>query len=272
MTPTEAGGRTGKRRLDVLLTERGLAESRSQAQRLILAGQVRVQGSHVARPGQLVDPGIPVEVDALPPFVSRGGDKLAAALAAFPVSVAGRTCADVGASTGGFTDCLLQHGAARVYAIDVGRGILHWKVRNDPRVVCMEGVNARHLAGLPEPIDLVTIDASFISLATLLPAVGRWLGDPGDIVALIKPQGEAGPAAVGRGGVVRDPATHRRVLVQVLAAFDASGLGPQRLMRSPLIGPKGNIEFLVWAVRGQGGVPADALMAQVDAPPAGGGP
>jgi 23S rRNA (cytidine1920-2'-O)/16S rRNA (cytidine1409-2'-O)-methyltransferase len=261
----------GKMRLDVLLTERGLAESRSQAQRLILAGQVRLNGSSRARPGQMVDPSTPIAVDSAPRFVSRGGEKLAAALEMFPVDVTGRICADVGASTGGFTDCLLQHGAARVYAIDVGRGILHWKMRNDPRVVCLEGVNARHLESLPEPVDLVTIDAAFISLATLLPAALRWMTERGEMVALIKPQFEAGPAAVGRGGVVRDPATHRRVVREVLAALDAHGLGPRRLMRSPLVGPKGNVEFLVWAVRGPSHLSADALLEQIDAPPAAAG-
>jgi 23S rRNA (cytidine1920-2'-O)/16S rRNA (cytidine1409-2'-O)-methyltransferase len=252
----------GKTRLDVLLAERGLAESRSLAQRLILAGQVRVNGSYAARPGQLVDPKVELLVEASPAFVSRGGEKLAAALDSFPILVSGKTCADIGASTGGFTDCLLQHGAAKVYAIDVGRGILHWKVRNDPRVICLEGVNARYLEGLPEPIDLVTIDASFISLAKLLPPACRWMTERGELVALVKPQFEAGRADVGRGGVVRDPATHRRVVAEVLAAMERSGLAARGLLRSPLLGPKGNVEFLVWADRGPPVTSAAELLEQ----------
>ena len=257
------GPMAGKTRLDVLLAERGLAESRSLAQRLILAGQVRVNGSHIVRPGQMVDPKVEILVVAGPPFVSRGGDKLAAALESFPIRVPGKTCADIGASTGGFTDCLLQHGAARVYAIDVGRGILHWKVRNDPRVVCLEGVNARYLESLPERIDLVTIDASFISLATLLPAACRWMTERGELLALVKPQFEAGPAAVGRGGVVRDPATHRRVLAEVLAAMGRNALAPRGLIRSPLLGPKGNVEFLVWGDRGPPEKSTEELLEQL---------
>ncbi len=167
-----------KIRLDVLLVERGLAESRAKAQALILAGQVRVAGQMVDRAAANFTHEADITIDRGPRFVSRGGEKLEAALTAFPVAVTGRVCADVGASTGGFTDCLLQHGAAKVYAIDVGKGILHWKLRNNSRVLVMEETNARHVEKLPEPVSLVTIDASFISLKVLLPVVKGWLPSP----------------------------------------------------------------------------------------------
>jgi len=242
-----------KTRLDALLVERGLAESRSQAQRLIMAGQVRVAGQVALKPGQRVAADAPIEVARPPRFVSRGGEKLAAALEAFPIAVAGRVCADVGASTGGFTDCLLQHGAARVYALDVGKGQLHWKLRRDPRVVVMEGTNARYVARLPEPVSLVTIDVSFISLRVILPVVHGWFPEPlrpsgrGDVVALIKPQFEAGRREAARGrGVIRDPAVHRRVLQDILGFAQTHGYGVRGLIRSPIRGPKGNVEFLAW--------------------------
>jgi 23S rRNA (cytidine1920-2'-O)/16S rRNA (cytidine1409-2'-O)-methyltransferase len=237
-------------RLDVALVQRGLAESRSQAQRLIMAGQVRLDGEVMLRPSKEVPATAAIAVDAGPRFVSRGGEKIEAALETFGLSVQGKVCADVGASTGGFTDCLLQRGARRVYAIDVGRGILHWKLRNDPRVVLLEGTNARHLERLPEPIDLVSIDAAFISLALLLPPAAGWLAPGGDVVALVKPQFEAGREAVGRGGVVRDSRIHREVLERVATEAAHAGLGPQAILRSPLLGPRGNVEFLLWAVKG----------------------
>ncbi|RPI99677.1 MAG: TlyA family RNA methyltransferase, partial [Chloroflexi bacterium] len=177
---------------------------------------------------------------------SRGGDKLAAALAAFPISAADRICADVGASTGGFTDCLLQHGAARVYAIDVGYGQLDYRLRADPRVVVMERTNARYVEALDEPVSLVVIDASFISLRYLLPVIRGWLTSTADLITLVKPQFEAGKDKVGKGGVVRDPDTHRRVLHDVLSAAQAEGYTPRGLIPSPLKGPAGNIEFLAW--------------------------
>ncbi len=247
------------KRLDALLVERGLAESRTMAQRLIMAGQVRVNGQVVWKPAAVPDPSASLEVERGPRYVSRGGEKLEAALLAFQPRVSGQVCADVGASTGGFTDCLLQHGAAKVYAIDVGQGILAWKLRRDPRVVVMEGVNARYLDRLPEPVGLVTIDASFISLKTLLPVVRGWLGAApgeeggaapvGEVIALVKPQFEAGRQEVSRGkGVVRDPTVHRRVLADVLAAARQAGYGPRGLIRSPLVGPKGNVEFLLHLV------------------------
>ncbi len=235
-----------KERIDVLLVQRGLAESRSQAQRLVMAGQVRVDGELAHKPSSRVDSGAGLTIEQEPRFVSRGGEKLLAALDSFPIAVEGRVCADVGASTGGFTDCLLQHGAARVYAIDVGHGILHYRLRDHPRIVLMERTNARTLESLPEPIELTTIDASFISLELLWPAVRRWMISQGDVIALVKPQFEAGPENVGKGGVVRDPAVHAQVLRAAIASAAKSGLAPQGLMRSPLQGPKGNIEFLLW--------------------------
>ena len=249
-----------KTRLDILLTERGLAESRAKAQALIMAGQVRVNGQTTLRPATAVPGESALSVDSGPRFVSRGGEKLDAALEAFALDARGLTCADVGASTGGFTDCLLQRGAAKVYAIDVGKGILHWKLRTDPRVVVMEQTNARFVESLPEPVSLVTLDASFISLKVLLPVVKNWFfllssfveeerrkKKEGNVIALIKPQFEAGKKDVTRGqGVIRDPEIHRQVLLDVLAFAQNQGFGLRGLIRSPLLGPKGNVEFLAW--------------------------
>lgn len=248
-------------RVDVLLVQAGQAPSRTAAQRLVMAGRVRAGGELVHKPSQKVPPDTPLSVAQGPRFVSRGGEKLAAALDAFPIAVAGRTCADVGASTGGFTHCLLQRGAGRVYAIDVGKGQLHWSLRPDPRVVVLEGTNARTLERLPEAVDLATVDVSFISLRLILPRVADWLKAGGDVVALVKPQFEAGRARVGRGGVVRQPEVHREVIEQVLEVCRASALGPQGAMPSPLLGPKGNREFLVWARKGAGAVDADLISA-----------
>ena len=247
-------------RLDLLIVERGLAESRSLAQRLVMAGQVRVNGEIELKPSTNVPSDARLAIDQGAAFVSRGGEKLQAALDAFPIAVQDRVCADVGASTGGFTDCLLQHGARRIYAIDVGKGILHWKLRQDPRLVVMEGVNARHIERLPEPISLATVDASFISLKILLPVIRLWfpaqfdqpqsgLFQPGqaDLVALIKPQFEAGRSEAARGqGVVRDPLIHHRVLLDVLGFANRTGYRILGLIRSPILGPKGNVEFLAW--------------------------
>ncbi len=235
-----------KVRLDVLLTERKLAESRAQAQRLVMAGQVRVEGQVVLKPAIRFPAAVAIAVDPGPRFVSRGGEKLEAALQRFGLAeLAGQVCADVGASTGGFTDCLLQHGAQRVYAIDVGYGVLHWKLRNDSRVVSMERTNARHVASLPEAVDLVVIDASFISLRILLPVVQGWLKPNGGVVVLIKPQFEAGRSEAARGeGVIRDHTVHRQVLQQVLEAAQQAGYRVKDVMPSPLTGPKGNVEFL----------------------------
>jgi 23S rRNA (cytidine1920-2'-O)/16S rRNA (cytidine1409-2'-O)-methyltransferase len=238
-----------KMRLDVLLVELSLADSRSQAQRLIMAGQVRVDGQVAIKPGVSVSSHAVVQVDRGPRYVSRGGEKLDAALTTFHPQVNGRVCADIGASTGGFTDCLLQHGAARVYAIDVGTGILEWKLRQDRRVVVMEGTNARFVDRLSEPVDLVTVDASFISLKILLPVLKDWFGPlGGELIALIKPQFEAGRQVVSHGkGVVRDPQVHRKVLEEVLSFAKKTGFNVQGLIRSPLLGPKGNAEFLIYA-------------------------
>jgi 23S rRNA (cytidine1920-2'-O)/16S rRNA (cytidine1409-2'-O)-methyltransferase len=235
-----------KVRLDVLLAERELAPSREAARRMIMAGEVRVGGEVRDKPGMRVPVDAVIEVKQAPRFVSRGGDKLAAALEAFPVTVAGQICADVGASTGGFTDCLLQYGAARVYAIDVGYGQLDYGLRQDARVIVMERTNARYVERLAEPVALVVVDASFISLRLLLPVIRDWLVAAGAVIALIKPQFEAGKRDVGKGGVVRDPAVHRRVLDEVLAAARSAGYIVRGLIRSPLTGPAGNVEFLVW--------------------------
>jgi len=249
-----------KSRLDLVLVERGLAESRALAQRLVMAGHVRVDGQVVLKPAASISPESQVQVERGAPFVSRGGEKLQAALQAFAVSPDGRVCADVGASTGGFSDCLLQHGARRVYAIDVGYGILHWKLRQDPRVVVMERTNARFVESLPESIDLATVDASFISLKVLLPVIKGWLAptikaqgerirEQGDVIALIKPQFEVGRELAARGaGVIRDPGVHRQVLLDVLAFAAQQGYEVRGLLRSPLLGPKGNAEFLAWLV------------------------
>lgn len=238
---------TRKIRADQLLVERGLAESRTQAQRLILAGQVWAEGQPVRKPSTRLPEDVVLEVRSRPRYVSRGGEKLEAALARFQVEVKDKVCADVGASTGGFTDCLLQHGASRVYAIDVGHGQLHWKLRQDPRVVVMEGVNARYLENLPEPVNLVTMDVSFISVLLILPVVRRWLAPAGRVLVLIKPQFEAGKREVARGkGVIRKPEIHRRVLEDVLERVQHLGYRPLGVMPSPVRGAKkGNIEF--WA-------------------------
>ncbi len=236
-----------KSRLDIWLTEHGLAESRSRAQALVMAGKVRVGNQIVTKPGLQVSAEAIVTVDQDLPHVSRGGQKLAAALDEFRINPHGSVCADVGASTGGFTDVLLQRGAAKVYAIDVGYGQLAWKLRQDERVVVMERTNARYLEALPELVHLAAIDVSFISLKLILPVVQTWLRTPGLIIALIKPQFEAGRDQVGKGGVVRELWVHRQVLESILLFAAESGLVLLGLMPSPLLGPAGNHEFLaVW--------------------------
>jgi 23S rRNA (cytidine1920-2'-O)/16S rRNA (cytidine1409-2'-O)-methyltransferase len=240
-----------KVRLDVLLTERGLAQSRAQAQRLIMAGEVRVDGQVDLTPASRVGRQANLEIERPPRFVSRGGEKLEAALNAFHCVPDGRVCADVGASTGGFTDCLLQAGAQRVYAIDVGYGVLDWRLRNDPRVVSLERTNARFLEKLAEPVDFISIDASFISLKLLLPVIQGWLdpGAGGEAVILIKPQFEAGREEANRGeGVIRDAGVHRRVVAEILDFAQNTGWAVQGVIRSPLRGPKGNVEFLAHLV------------------------
>jgi 23S rRNA (cytidine1920-2'-O)/16S rRNA (cytidine1409-2'-O)-methyltransferase len=260
VTPTDTRterAKASRQRLDQLLVERGLAETRSKAQALILAGKVRVGDGDGARTdlkaGDLLAADAAIALAEREPYVSRGGHKLAAALDAFGIDPAGLVCLDVGASTGGFTDALLQRGAARVYAIDVGRGQLAESLRRDDRVVSIERLNARSLneATLPEPIDLVVIDVAFISLALVLGPVASTMA-PGSrprIVALVKPQFEAGKGRTDHG-VVRDPAVHREVLERVTAAARELGLGAQAIIASPILGPEGNREFLVELRRG----------------------
>ena len=234
-------------RIDRLLVERGLVESREQAARLILAGEVLVDGKRVSKAGALVARDAGVELQGRSPFVSRGGEKLAHALDAFQMKVAGRVCLDVGASTGGFTDCLLQRGAARVYAVDVGVGQLDAKLRKDPRVVVMEKTNARALDPriFGEQPTLAVIDVSFISLEKILPSVFGVLAPRGEVVALVKPQFEVGREAVGKGGVVRDPALHRQAVARLARYAVLRGWHVLGVTASPLRGPKGNREFFL---------------------------
>jgi len=237
-----------RKRLDLLLVERGLCATRQKAQAAVLAGWVRVEGRVVDKPGLRFPDGAALEVAAPGcPYVSRGGIKLEGALRGFSLEVEGGVCLDVGASTGGFTDCLLQHGAARVYALDVGYGQLAWKLRRDPRVVVIERTNARRLSRelVPEPLDLVTIDVSFISLKLIVPAVLPLLKPAGRILPLVKPQFEVGKGLVGKGGVVRDPALHERVLEDLRAFFRGLGLTASEPLASPIAGPKGNREFFL---------------------------
>jgi 23S rRNA (cytidine1920-2'-O)/16S rRNA (cytidine1409-2'-O)-methyltransferase len=247
---TPATAKHPRVRLDQLLVERGLAETRSRAQALVMAGKVSVGEGDAARrdrkPGDLLPPETPVSVLEREPYVSRGGHKLAAALDAFGIDPVGRVCLDVGASTGGFTDVLLQRGAARVYALDVGRGQLAEQLRRDPRVVSLERTNARTLTPqtLPEPVSLITFDVSFISLGLVLgPAASCLEPGTGDLVALVKPQFEAGRADV-KGGVVRDPVVHRAVLERTAEVAETLGLGTRGIIASPIRGPEGNREFL----------------------------
>ena len=235
-----------KKRLDVLLVERGLAETRERAQALVLAGEVRVEGRPAEQVAARVEETAEILVKAPLPYVSRGGYKLVGALEDFGVSTSGKVCADIGASTGGFTDVLLQRGAARVYAIDVGYGQLAWKLRQDPRVVVMDRVNARYLERLPEPIELMVIDVSFISLELILRVAQPLLKPDGEIVALIKPQFEAGRERVERGGIVRNVETHRNVLAKIMQASLALQFTVMGLMRSPIEGTEGNVEFFIY--------------------------
>lgn len=239
-----------KIRLDQLLVEKGLAESREKARRLILAGQVLVNGQPAPKPGHSLAPDSEITLKEVERFVSRGGEKLEGAMEAFKLDLTGKVCLDIGSSTGGFTDCMLQHGAAKVYAVDVGKGQLHWKLREDPRVVVMEGVNARYLtpADLSEPTGFASIDTSFISLTNILPAVKELLKPGGEIVSLIKPQFEAGKEEVDKGrGVITNPAIHEAV-VSKIRKFGTETLGLEwlGLATSPLKGPKGNVEFLAY--------------------------
>lgn len=240
--------RLAKQRLDQLLLDRGLAGSREKARALILAGQVQVDGQRSDKPGHSVSETARIEVGQRMPYVSRGGFKLAAALDHFHIDPTGYKCLDVGASTGGFTDCLLQRGAAHVVALDVGHGQLDWKLRNDPRVTVREGVNARHLrpADFPQPFDLAVCDASFISATTLVPAIAPLLTPGGVMIVLVKPQFEAGKGQVGKGGIVRDPQIHQAACDRVRAAVEALGFSAD-IIDSPIEGAEGNREFLLYA-------------------------
>ncbi len=240
-------------RLDQLLVQKGLASSRTKAQALIMAGKVMVGGQRAGKPGQRVSPGAQVEVLApLCPYVSRGGLKLAHALDYFQINVKDLICMDVGASTGGFTHCLLSRNAAKVFAIDVGYGQLDWSLRNDPRVVVMERTNIRHLTpgALDSLVDLATVDTSFISLRLVIPSVLPHLKERGMIVALIKPQFEVGKGKVGKGGVVRDPELHKEVIDGLVQFFTVNiGLKVHGVTQSPILGPKGNKEFLIFLTK-----------------------
>jgi 23S rRNA (cytidine1920-2'-O)/16S rRNA (cytidine1409-2'-O)-methyltransferase len=256
----------GRVRLDQLLVLRGMAVSRADAQARILAGEVSLvdsPGRHL-KPGQLVAEDVPLALATATRWASRGGEKLVAALDAFGVDPGGLSCLDAGASTGGFTDVLLDRGARVVYAVDVGRGQLVERLRRDPRVVVRDRTNLRTLTGLPEPIDLATLDLSFISLGLVLPAVRGLLSSSGRVVALVKPQFEAGREQVPSGGVVRDPLVHRSVLESFAAHARAAGFTPRGLVRSPITGGSGNVEFLA-LLDGEGTWDADAWMRTVDA-------
>jgi 23S rRNA (cytidine1920-2'-O)/16S rRNA (cytidine1409-2'-O)-methyltransferase len=240
-----------KKRLDVLVYEKGVANSRQAAHALIMAGKILVNERPADKPGMQVDiDAVITNRDPAPAYVSRGGLKLAHAIDAFGIDVTETVCLDVGASTGGFTDCLLQHGAERVYAVDVGYGQLDWKLRNNTRVIAIERTNIRHASAdlFPEPFDLITIDVSFISLKIVIPAVLGFLKPEGKIVALIKPQFEVGKGMVGKGGVVRDPLLHQEVIDDLSGFLETLGINILGVLPSPITGPKGNREFLIYGV------------------------
>ena len=251
-SPSGVPARAARDRLDVALVERGLVASREKAQAVVLAGQVTVDGQLARKPSEAVTPEADIHVapSGADELASRGGHKLAHALDRFAIPVDGQICLDAGASTGGFTDVLLRRGAARVYAVDVGRGQLDWRLRTDPRVVVRERTNVRYLQELPEPIDLAVIDVSFISLRLVLPPIRRLLRPGAPIVALVKPQFEAGKGQVGRGGVIRDERLHRRILVELWSWVGQHGFVPRGLTASPIRGPAGNVEFLLWLENG----------------------
>ncbi len=236
-----------KKRLDILLTERGMVESRQRAQAIIMSGQVFVAGQRVDKAGTPIDEMAEIAVKGHTlKYVSRGGLKLEKAMAQFPIILEGKICADIGASTGGFTDCMLQNGAAKVYAVDVGYGQLAWSIRNDPRVVCMERTNARYLTPeqIPEPLQFASVDVSFISLKLILPPLRALMPPQGEVACLVKPQFEAGREKVGKKGVVRDPAVHLEVLEQFLKNASDADFTVKGITFSPIRGPEGNIEYL----------------------------
>jgi 23S rRNA (cytidine1920-2'-O)/16S rRNA (cytidine1409-2'-O)-methyltransferase len=249
-------------RLDQLLVQRGLAPSRERAQALILAGKVRVRGERADRAALPVGPDADVSIDEGPRYASRGGEKLAAALDELGLDVGGRVALDLGSSTGGFTDVLLQRGATRAYAVDVGKGQLDWRLRNDARVVVMEGINAREGFDLPERVDLLVADLSFISLRTAVPPSFRHLRPGADVVVLVKPQFEAGRDAVGKGGVVRDPAARASAVVAVAERFGREEVAALRIVPSRVPGREGNIEIFLHCREGGEALAADAIAAQ----------
>jgi 23S rRNA (cytidine1920-2'-O)/16S rRNA (cytidine1409-2'-O)-methyltransferase len=237
-----------KHRLDLIVVEKGMTKSRQRAQAIIMAGKVLVNERPIDKPGFFVSPEDIVELKGTDiPYVSRGGLKLEAALHELQLDVAGSICIDVGASTGGFTDCLLQHSAERVYAVDVGYGQLAWKLRQDPRVIVIERTNVRHMTAdaIPAPVDLITIDVSFISLKIVVPAIIKFLKSDASILALIKPQFEVGKRQVGKGGVVKQPELHQQVIKDLSEFFETIKLAPLSVYPSPLLGPKGNREFFI---------------------------
>lgn len=252
-----------KRRVDLLLVEKGLAESRERARALVLAGDVLADEIIVPKPGSLVWREASLRLRPRPLYASRGGEKLAHALDSLGLDVKGMVALDVGASTGGFTDCLLKRGAARVYAVDVGRGQLDYHLRNDPRVVVMEGVNARYLERLPELVDLATIDVSFISLEKVIPAVLPSLKPEGHILALVKPQFEAGKGQVGKGGVVKEAGVHAQVLRRFLVWAKQEGLGLRGLLPAPILGSARNQEFFAYLACSDGGLDAESEIARL---------
>jgi 23S rRNA (cytidine1920-2'-O)/16S rRNA (cytidine1409-2'-O)-methyltransferase len=267
--PKTAARPKTKERLDVALVTRGLAPTREKAARLIMAGHVEVNGQRADKAGVLIDEAAPVAVAQRQKFVSRGGDKLAPVLDAFNVSPRGRICVDVGASTGGFTHCLLERGASRVYAVDAGHGQLDAGLRADGRVVVMEKTNGRHLvaAAFADPPELATVDVSFISLEKVLPAVYRVLAPAGEAITLVKPQFEVGKGQVGKGGVVRDPANHHAVISRVARYAVLHGWHVRGVAASPLKGPKGNREFFLYLCKTGRTIPdLDALIARAAAP------
>ena len=254
-----------KQRLDVELTARGLAESRQKAQAMIMAGQVYVDGRKVDKAGTQVGPGCAIEVRGRTlAYVSRGGLKLEKAVERWPIRLEGAVCADIGSSTGGFTDCMLQRGAEKVYAVDSGYNQLDWRLRSDPRVVCMERTNARYLTKeqIPEPLDFASIDVSFISLKLILPALRPLMAENGQVVALVKPQFEAGREKVGKKGVVRDSAVHQEVLEHFLVHADEADFSVKGLTFSPIRGPEGNIEYLGYLSVGRG-VPCEEDLVEL---------
>ena len=244
-----------KQRIDLYLFEHGLAESREKARALIMSGEVFVNGQRVDKAGTAIAADASVEVRGNTcPYVSRGGLKLEKVMATFPVALEGAVCADIGASTGGFTDCMLQNGAAKVYAVDVGYGQLAWKLRSDERVVCMERTNARYLthAEIPQELDFASVDVSFISLKLILPALAGLVREGGHVACLVKPQFEAGKEKVGKKGVVRDPAVHLEVLEHFLEHAKENNFTVLGLTYSPIRGPEGNIEYLGYLEKGSG--------------------